>query len=86
MVGLWVRRPFKREIDALVVVSGVLSRWPLSASKQAHAKFASGKWLISKNSGGGIAPAAIAALIEGRPCSVNAFYPSWGSPIAAVKR
>jgi len=27
----------------------------------------------SKNSGGGIAPAAIGALIEGGPCSVNAF-------------
>jgi hypothetical protein len=27
----------------------------------------------SKNSGGGIAPAAIAGLIEGAPCSVNAF-------------
>jgi hypothetical protein len=27
----------------------------------------------SKNSGGGIAPAAIAALIEGSFCSVNAF-------------
>jgi hypothetical protein len=27
----------------------------------------------SKNSGGGIAPAAMAALIEGAFCSVNAF-------------
>ena len=27
----------------------------------------------SKNSGGGIAPAAIGALIEGRFCSVNGF-------------
>jgi hypothetical protein len=27
----------------------------------------------SKNSGGGIAPAAIDGLIEGVPCSVNAF-------------
>ncbi len=27
----------------------------------------------SKNSGGGIAPAAIGALIEGTHCSVNAF-------------
>jgi hypothetical protein len=27
----------------------------------------------SKNSGGGIAPAAIAVLIEGTACSVNAF-------------
>jgi len=29
----------------------------------------------SKNSGGGIAPAAIAGLIEGALCSVNAFRP-----------
>jgi hypothetical protein len=86
MVGLWARRPFKPEIDALVVVSGVLSIWPLSVSKQAHAKFASGKWLISKNSGGGIAPAAIAALIEGRPCSVNAFRPSRGVESPVVNR
>jgi hypothetical protein len=37
------------------------------------------KWLTrrrrSKNSGGGIAPAAIGGLIEGAPCSVNAFRP-----------
>jgi hypothetical protein len=79
-----VRRPFNREIDAGVVVSAVLSIWPLSASKQAHAKFASGKWLILKNSGGGIAPAAIAALIEGRPCSVNAFRPSLGAESPVV--
>jgi hypothetical protein len=32
----------------------------------------------SKNSGGGIAPAAIAGLIEGAPCSVNAFRASLG--------
>jgi hypothetical protein len=31
----------------------------------------------SKNSGGGIAPAAIAGLIEGGLCSVNAFRPGW---------
>jgi len=30
---------------------------------------------FSKNSGGGIAPAAIAGLIEGAVCSVNAFRP-----------
>jgi hypothetical protein len=29
----------------------------------------------SKNCGGGIAPAAIGGLIEGAPCSVNAFQP-----------
>ena len=34
----------------------------------------------SKNSGGGIAPAAIAGLIEGAPCSVNAFRGAWGRP------
>jgi len=32
----------------------------------------------SKNSGGGIAPAAIAGLIEGALCSVNAFRAPWG--------
>jgi hypothetical protein len=32
---------------------------------------------FSKNSGGGIAPAAIAGLIEGALCSVNAFRPPW---------
>ncbi len=32
----------------------------------------------SKNSGGGIAPAAIGGLIEGRPCSVNAYRPLGG--------
>jgi hypothetical protein len=31
----------------------------------------------SKNSGGGIAPAAIGGLIEGALCSVNAFRPLW---------
>jgi len=30
------------------------------------------------NSGGGIAPAAIAGLIERRPCSVNAFRSATG--------
>ena len=35
----------------------------------------------SKNSGGGIAPAAIGGLIEGALCSVNAFR-SLGSPRA----
>jgi hypothetical protein len=33
-------------------------------------------WLRSKTSGGGIAPAAVAAVIEGGFCNVNAF----GSP------
>jgi hypothetical protein len=32
----------------------------------------------SKNSGGGIAPAAICALIKGTFCSVNAFRAPWG--------
>jgi len=32
----------------------------------------------SKNIGGGIAPAAIAGLIEGAVCSVNAFRPPSG--------
>jgi hypothetical protein len=46
----------------------------------------------SKNSGGGIAPAAIAGLIEGAPCSVNAFRPPggrqarFGSPDKVLKR
>jgi hypothetical protein len=31
----------------------------------------------SKNCGGEIAPAAIAGLIEGAPCSVNAFRVCW---------
>ena len=35
----------------------------------------------SKNSGGGIAPAAIAGLIEGAICSVNAFRPRRGTEI-----
>jgi hypothetical protein len=30
----------------------------------------------SKNSGGGIAPAAIEGLIEGASCTVNAFQPA----------
>ncbi|HSJ40773.1 MAG TPA: hypothetical protein VK955_06935, partial [Xanthobacteraceae bacterium] len=30
----------------------------------------------SKNSGGGIAPAAIGGLIEGESCTVNAFRPA----------
>ncbi len=34
----------------------------------------------SKNSGGGIAPAAIAGLIEGALCSVNAFPAAGGRP------
>ncbi len=38
----------------------------------------------SKNSGGGIAPAAIAGLIEGAPCSVNAFQPP-GAPGAGLE-
>ena len=37
--------------------------------------------LCSKNSGGGIAPAAIGVLIEGAPCSVNAFRPAWGPAV-----
>jgi len=32
----------------------------------------------SKNSGGGIAPAAIEGLIKGALCSVNAFRAAWG--------
>ena len=39
----------------------------------------------SKNSGGGIAPAAIAGLIEGAPGSVNAFRGS-GRPPAVFER
>jgi len=34
----------------------------------------------SKNSGGGIAPAAIGALIEGGLCSVNVFRRRRGRP------
>jgi hypothetical protein len=33
----------------------------------------------SKNSGGGIAPAAIEGLIEGEFCTVNAFRPLQGT-------
>jgi hypothetical protein len=73
-------------LEAAIVRKQTLSASKHVRSKPAHAKLASGKWLISKNSGGGIAPAAIAALIEGGPCSVNAFYPSWGEAVAVVKR
>ena len=40
----------------------------------------------SKNSGGGIAPAAIGALIEGRFCTVNGFRTCPESGCPAVKR
>jgi hypothetical protein len=39
----------------------------------------------SKNSGGGIAPAAIAGLIEGAACSVNAFQPLRDPPAGPGK-
>jgi hypothetical protein len=39
---------------------------------------------LLKNCGGGIAPAAIGGLIEGAPCSVNAFQPLW-SPEAGAE-
>jgi hypothetical protein len=39
----------------------------------------------SKNSGGGIAPAAIAGLIEGAAGSVNAFQPRREPPVGPAK-
>jgi hypothetical protein len=45
-------------------------------------------WHRSKNSGGRIAPAAIAGLIKGAPGTVNAFRPGrnrWGRLDAADK-
>jgi hypothetical protein len=39
----------------------------------------------SKNSGGGIAPAAIAGLIEGAPCTVNAFRTLLAATKTAIK-
>jgi hypothetical protein len=64
MVGL-ERRPFNRVIDA-----GVVSVAPENAIFRANMLMSRRR---SKNSGGRIAPAAIAGLIRGAPCSVNAF-------------
>jgi hypothetical protein len=59
-------------IWAVVVRYLGLTAFPANAA-------AGAKWLTwrhrSKNSGGRIAPAAIAGLIEGAPGSVNAFRP-----------
>jgi hypothetical protein len=59
------RRPFNRVIDA-----GVFSGAPENAVFRANMLTSRRR---SKNSGGRIAPAAIAGLIRGAPCSVNAF-------------
>jgi len=63
-----MRRPFKREIEAIMLFRASL-RMPFPGQMMPT-------WRRrSKNSGGGIAPAAIGAFIEGTVCSVNAFRP-----------
>jgi hypothetical protein len=66
MVGLSARRMINRMIDAGVLFDAPEHARPLEAYMLARRR-------RSKNSGGGIAPAAIGALIEGTFCSVNGF-------------
>jgi hypothetical protein len=70
VVGLERAGRSKGVIDVVLVqglVVRVLLRIPCPEAKMLSER------RCSKNSGGGIAPAAIGALIEGRFCTVNAF-------------
>src|SRR4029077_14776602 len=72
------RRPFKCVIEVLYFPAcsfsgcflSVFFGMPWSEAKMAPQR------RCSKNSGGGIAPAAIGGLIEGASCTVNAFQPA----------